>query len=151
MNAVRLFGVVTLLVCTSAPAMAEGWSWSSLNPFSKQGGTARASDESSWFSRKSQSSTKSKKSDNDKPGLLARMGTGTKKAWNRTKEALTVEDDEPKKEGRHISWDDPSPYRRNTKKKEESSWWSGWWQRDEPRPSKTVQDFLSQERPEQVQ
>jgi hypothetical protein len=139
-----------MLVCTSAPAMAEGWSWSSLNPFSTGEAKSKTSQSSSWLGGKSLKSTKSKKSGTDKPSLLARMGSGTKNAWNRTKEALSVEDDEPKQEGRHYSWDNPSPYRR-TKKKEESSWWSNWWRREEPHPSKTVQDFLSQERPEQVE
>jgi hypothetical protein len=148
---VRLLGIVLLLVCTSASARAEGFSWSSLNPFSgEEGGSTSSAKSSSWLNNKPLKSTKSKKS--DEPGWLARMGTGTKNAWNRTKEAFTVDDEEePKKRGRHTSWDDPSPYRRTTKKKEESSWWSSWWRSDEPRPSKTVQDFLSQERPEQVQ
>lgn len=152
MTTVRLLGIVALVICTSVPVRAEGWAWSSLNPFSGGNDQPKATKKSSWFNSKPLKSTKSKKAKADEPGLLARMGTGTKNAWNRTKEALTVEDDEePKKSGRHFSWDDASPYRRTTKKKEESSWWSSWWQRDEPRPSKTVQDFLSQERPEQVQ
>jgi hypothetical protein len=80
--------------------------------------------------------------------MWQRMTNGTKRLASRTKDALTWGDEKPK--ARHSSWDDQPTVRPSRKPKDEPSFWSNWFGADEPRPSKTVHDFLSQERPEQV-
>ena len=83
-----------------------------------------------------------------KPSMWQRMSNGTRKLAANTKDALTFGEDE-KPKGRHSSWDDAKPAR-SSRKKDEPSVWSRWFGGEESRPSKTVDDFLSQKRPEQV-
>lgn len=83
------------------------------------------------------------------PSLWQRFSTGTRKFVDRTKDALTPGDGDSESErpsGRHFNWDDPP--RKASRKKDEPSFWTRLFKRNEPRPSKTIQGFLSQERPE---
>jgi hypothetical protein len=152
---VRNIGLLLATICllstdSTTPAHAEGWrDWV---PFAgKDEPAAKKKKSSSSSSRSPTWGQKSKKpaskTSAGEPGVLSRMGTSTKQFFGRTKDALTWGDDTETKKpaGERVSWNSPS----RKPKEEKSSWWN-WWQRDESRPSQTVEDFMRQERPEHV-
>jgi hypothetical protein len=153
---VRNMGLLLATICllsvvSTAPAHAEGWrDWVPFSgkdePATKKKKTSTSSSRSPMWAQKSKKSTS--KSSADEPGMLSRMGTGTKQFFGRTKDALTWGDDDaaPAKRPSGVSWNGSA---RKPREEEKSAWWN-FWQRDESRPSKTVEDFMNQERPEHV-
>ena len=149
MHPVRLLlsTAVMLLALESQAARAE---WRDWVPFANKG-SATATKKKTTSRTPLLGGKPIRSTGADKPSMMARMGNGTRKFLGRTKDALSFGDDgDDEPSGRHTSWDDEAaPYRIREKKEDKSSWFS-WFRRDEPRPSATVQDFLSQERPEQA-
>jgi hypothetical protein len=133
---------------SAATLHAEGWSLTSWIPGQKdKPSTSKTSSTRTPLLDGKPLRSTSKSRAARQPSVWGRMTTGTKNFFARTKDALTWDSEpEPRSGGTHTSWDDPAP-RLSRKKEEGSSFWN-WFGPEEPRPSKTVQGFLSQKRPE---
>ena len=143
-----LMAVSAWLVCSTA--YAEGWLASWL-PGKKESAAEPAAKTPSTRTpllggKPLRHSTRTS-SEND-ASVWSRMGNGTRNLVGRTKERLSFQGAK-KEDPHHTNWDDKPKPRASRKAKEEPSLWARMFQRDEPRPSKTVPDFLSQPRPEQ--
>jgi hypothetical protein len=137
------------LLLAASPACAEGWSLTSWLPGKKESTTTRSSTmRMPMLGGKPLHSTS--KSAARQPSVWQRVTTSTRKMATSTKNALTFGDEKEPSRGRHTSWDDQPKARISKKQKDEPSFWARLFQPDEPRPSKTVPDFLSQERPEKL-
>ncbi len=149
MSLLRL--TLAIAVCatlTSLPARAEGWSLTSWIPGQKDETKTRSNTTRTPLLGGKPVRSTSRMSAGSQPSMWGRMTSGTTKFFARTKNALSWSDTpEPRaRGGSHSSWDDAKPSR-SKKSKDGPSFFSGWFD-DEPRPSKTVQGFMSQKRPE---
>lgn len=148
--------LVVLMTLGAAPAVrGEGWKMPSLNPFKKRDSHPahlRITDEpkSAWWKPKLPSFSSGKpRGGSSQPSTWSKMTRTTKNAWSKTTDALNPFDDEPEKP-RSVTGYNTAFTQASSRKKEEkkSSWWPSWGAKEEPQRSKTVQDFLSQERPD---
>jgi hypothetical protein len=142
--------VATCLLLMTSSVRAEGWLTGWIPGAKKESSTSAKSSTTRTPLLGGKSLRSTSKTAAKQPSMWQRMTSGTRRLAANTKEALTFGGDE-KPKGRHSSWDDATPARSSRKQKDEPSFLSRWFQPDEPRPSKTVDDFLSQKRPEQVQ
>jgi hypothetical protein len=109
-------------VLSVQPARSEGWSLGRLWPFGQN---------------KIQPAKAVKK-----------VGSGTKRAFYKTKQALSFKDDPPPSQ--FAGWRENQEYRRTgSTDDEEPGFFSSLFRpADPPRPSKTIKDFMSQKRVE---
>lgn len=147
---------VSGMVCGTA--RAEGWKMPSLNPFKKKDShpahlriTDNDSKSSSWWKPKLPSMptmTPRKTAPTPaQPSTWTKVSSGTKSAWTKTKDALNPFDDEKVKPQSVTGYHSPFAQASTRKKTEsKSSWWPSWGKPEEKR-AKTVQDWMSQERP----
>ncbi len=147
-------GLLFLWIVTAvvSPIVAdEGWSMSSLNPFKKKAPASERvrgsySDEPakpstpSWPSLPRPTSNKSYAAKKKpEPSTLDKMSQGTKSFFGKSKDVLMPWTKSPKK-----------PVSSNVRKPPKKSYFSlsSWFpQKKKPKESKTINDFLSQDRP----
>jgi hypothetical protein len=132
------------MLLLSPPVRAEGWPLTSWIPGGQKETTSKrsAATRKPLLGGKSLRST-SKTSSAKEPSMWQRMTNGTGRFASRTKDALTFGGADEKSQVRE-------PTARIAPKREEPSFWARLFN-PEPRPSKTVDGFLSQKRPEEVQ
>ena len=159
--------VLAMMIVGFAPwpgtAEDSGWKMPNLNPFSgnaKPPTSARVSDAptSGWKMPKvpsllPQSGAKPKKRSNQATGL-SRMTSGTRGFFNKTADALTPWDNKKPAATPNITGSNTAFTRGNRAKAESKDTKSGsimpasWWGSEKPAQPKTVNDFLSQPRPQ---
>jgi hypothetical protein len=150
----ELMLIALVWLASAGLADAEGWQMPSLNPFKKKDSHPahlRITDDksqSNWWNPKLPSPSSSKpQASTSQPSTWNKMTRGTKAAWSKTTDALNPFDDKndkPKSVTGYNTHFSQASARKKTEKK--SSWWPSWGAKEEKRP-KTVEDFLSQERP----
>jgi hypothetical protein len=114
---------LAMLMLGSQPAWGEGWSLGRLWPFGQNG--------------------------IQPVKAVKKVGSGTKRAFYKTKQTLSFNRDEPKP-SQFAAWKKPQEYRRaESKDDEQPGFFSSLFRpADPPRPSKTIKDFMSQKRVE---
>lgn len=165
MKATRYVFLAVGLACAAAaaPAVAEGWSLSNLNPFKKEerevsaytpppGYSSALSEEppKSGFRFPSFKlpSLSSQPKPPGQPSTMQRMGQGTKNFFSKTADALTPWDNK-EEESRHVRTTgvrrtyNGSPSAAPPEKKGLFS----WFKKDEPDEPRTVNGFIAQPRP----
>lgn len=159
MRSIALLLIVLLLAPTTVAA--EGWSLKNLWPGDSES-TTSSSKTAMMNGRPMVGSpyqhTTSKKKSDDGPSVFTRVGDGTKSFFSKTVDVLTLsslrEDSEDNSTSSFPSWQQNSSNSgsRWSKKKEveeEPGWFGSLFKREEaPHPSRTMSDFLSQDRPD---
>jgi len=151
--------VIALAFLLVLPLVARGddgggWKMPSLNPFSRKAGpptSARISDENAW-KMPNQLPSSSKKTAPAKaaaPSTLQKMATGTKTMFAKTADALNPFDDAKDKQPVRVTGSKNAFRQASAKKKAgSSSWMSSLWKPQEEKKVGSVNDFLSQPRPQ---
>ena len=158
--------VAAVVVGLSLPLVVRGdegggWKMPNLNPFSRKGApptSARITDDTSWKMPNLLPTTTTKttapKSYSNKPKAQApstwqKMTTGTKTVFAKTADALNPFDDANDNKPVRVTGSKNAFRQASAKKKAESSSWlpSLWKPQEEKRPT-SVNDFLSQPRPQ---
>lgn len=152
--------VLSLAVVSSTSRAAEGWQMPNLNPFAKKAGpptSARVSDAGDGWKMPSFAPKAKKKSTmagkRPQPTTWQKMTTGSKKFWSQTADTLNPFNDAkdnrpmPSVTGTNSYFSQASSRKSNTQKSNTflPSFWSS--EKESPKRSNDVNNFLSQPRP----
>jgi hypothetical protein len=152
--------IIAVLIGTAFPlassAADDGWKMPNLNPFKGKGNpptAARVSNAptSGWHAPKLWASPAPAKRKANQPTTWNKMTSGTQKFFSKTADALNPWDDKQPKPPPKITGSNTAFTHNNAAKQEPksgsinpASWWSA---QKKDQPPKSVNDFLSQPRP----
>ncbi|MHB1033483.1 MAG: hypothetical protein ACYC35_01835 [Pirellulales bacterium] len=148
---------ILVLLAAGSRATAEGWSWTS--PFSS--GAKDTSGQAK--SNKSKSSSNVSRTamidgrplvkpsispQRKEPSALDKVGSGTKKFFTRTADAISFKKPAPKKKpSTSYAWGSSQKTPQPKLKKKDQSWFSSWFAPKEPKPPESVGEWLALKRP----
>ena len=149
--------LLIVMLLAPATAMADGWSFKNLLPSSNSGSSKTAMMNGRPLIGSPYQKNTTKKKSNDGPSVFAKVGDGTKTFFAKTTDVLTFQflrdDSEEESTSRYPTWQQSSSNSNSRWSKqdeeEEPGWFSSLFQKEEaPHPSRTMSDFLQQDRPD---
>lgn len=147
-----LFAICLCMLAASALAEDKGWKMPNLNPFSGKTGTTSPAT-SGWKMPKMPSIMPKKstaKRRSNQPSTLSKMTNGTKNFMSKTADAINPWDDKPQPAPKITGSNSIFTQQGKAAAKKESSGSilpAGWFGSDKKEEPKSVNDFLSQQRP----
>jgi len=130
---IAMVGLMLVLLAAVRPAPCNGWSL--LNPF--------ASDKDKTEAKAKKPVAKPVKKP---PSTLDKIGAGTKNFFTSVGNTLTGKKSQPKKAPSKPYAYPQSPGSKTQKKDDSKSWFGSWFKPEEPKPPKTIDDWMSQPR-----
>jgi len=146
------FGLFVGLSVGGSATAADDWSWTSDRKSAEQSPSPTDRSKPSWypaFNPLAPLRTGARAVDRGVKRVdagIKKLGTNTRRVFAEARDVLTGNRPEPKPGPTtpRLSW--VRPAKPQTPKRDESSWLGSWFQREEPRPSSSVADFMSAKR-----